>query len=94
MTDSIYAKHPDPAKQGVNISKDKYDKMKNTMISIIEDRGEVAFGDLMKLTKEKLKEKFNGSIGWYTTVVKLDLEARGIIERIPEKKPQFLRLTK
>lgn len=34
-----------------------------------------------------------GSIGWYTTTVKLDLEARGLIERIPGSNPQRLRRT-
>ena len=33
------------------------------------------------------------SIGWYATTVKLDLEARGLIERVPEAKPQRLRRT-
>jgi hypothetical protein len=36
--------------------------------------------------------EFRGSIGWYTTIVKLDLEARDLIERITDKKPQPLRL--
>ena len=36
-------------------------------------------------------QEFRGSIGWYTTIVKLDLEARGLIDRIPDKKPQHLR---
>jgi hypothetical protein len=37
-------------------------------------------------------QEFRGSIGWYTTIIKLDLEARGLIELIPDKKPQHLRL--
>jgi hypothetical protein len=40
----------------------------------------------------KFIQEFRGSIGWYTTIVKLDLEARRLIERIPDKKPQHLRL--
>ena len=39
-------------------------------------------------------EKFDGSISWYVTTIKLDLEARGIIERIPKKRPQTLKLNK
>jgi len=32
-----------------------------------------------------------GSAGWYTWTVKLDLKARGFIERVPGSKPQRLR---
>jgi hypothetical protein len=34
-----------------------------------------------------------GSVSWYTTTVKLDLEVRGEIERIAGSKPQRLRRT-
>jgi len=33
------------------------------------------------------------SVGWWTTVLKLDLEARGIIERLPTKGRQRVRKT-
>ena len=33
-----------------------------------------------------------GSISWYVTTVKLDLEARGLIERVPRSRPQRLRM--
>ena len=42
--------------------------------------------------KNELEGKFVGSINWYTETVKLDLEARFIIERIKEKKPQVYRI--
>jgi hypothetical protein len=35
---------------------------------------------------------FDGAVGWYTTTVKLDLEARGVIQRIPKSSPQRLRM--
>lgn len=37
---------------------------------------------------------FDGSIGWYYTTIKLDLEARREIERIPGSKPQLIRMVK
>jgi hypothetical protein len=33
-----------------------------------------------------------GSISWYVTTVKLDLEARGLIARVPGSHPQRLRM--
>ena len=41
---------------------------------------------------QQLDGNFDGSIGWYVTTVKLDLEARGVIERVPNVTPQQLRL--
>jgi hypothetical protein len=35
---------------------------------------------------------FEGSIPWYVTTVKLDLEARGVIERVPGPGEQKLTL--
>ena len=40
------------------------------------------------------KGKFKGSIGWYYTTVKLDLEARGIIIVDRTKSPQLMCLSK
>jgi hypothetical protein len=37
---------------------------------------------------------FNGSVMWYVTTVKLDLEARGEIKRVPNSRPQLVKLTK
>lgn len=34
-----------------------------------------------------------GSVTWHVTSVKLDMEARGLLERLPKAKPQRLRLT-
>lgn len=42
-----------------------------------------------RLPKDRMKEL--GKVTWHVTSVKLDLEARGLIERIPNTKPQFLR---
>lgn len=41
---------------------------------------------------DKLKGSFDGSVAWYVEVVKLDLEARKMIERVPGTRPQQIRL--
>jgi hypothetical protein len=93
MPEKIKTLHPDPDKKGVNIDKQKYDVVRKKIIQILEEEKEIAFFDLMNEVENKLKGHFEGSIGWYYTTVKLDLEARGILTRIPGSRPQRLRLT-
>lgn len=92
MEPKLFAKHPDKTKLGVNISKEKYETIREQIIAALRENGEVVFKDLPALVKKRLNGKFEGSVSWYTTVVKLDLEARKIIERVPKSKPQRIRL--
>ena len=93
MIDKIQTLHPDPEKQGVNIDKSKYEIMRLAILEILQSQGEMTFQGLMDAVNEKLTGNFAGSIGWYYTTVKIDLEARREIERIPGSKPQRIRLT-
>lgn len=92
VEDVILTKHPE-GKTGVNISKAKYNVIKASILQCLE-RKELTFTDLAKCVGDKLQGTFDGSIPWYTQVVKLDLEARGIIERTPKTKPQLYRTKK
>lgn len=83
---------PDPAKQGVNINLAKYTQIKEAIQRILLERGEITFKDLTPAVEEVLRSSFEGSISWYVTTVKLDLEARSLIERIPNARPQRLRM--
>ena len=60
-------------------------------INYLCERG-FKLADLTADVHEELEGSFDGSITWYVTTVKLDLEARGLIERIPRSSPQRLRL--
>lgn len=92
MAEKIMTLHPE-GKQGVNISKRKYDVVRQAILDALRARGEMTFTDLIDTVRSELAGTFEGSINWYVTTVKLDLEARGEIERIPKKRPQCLRLT-
>ncbi len=94
MEKRILTKHPDPNKKGVNISREKYEIISKIIIETIRTNKEISFTDLMKKAKLKLNGKFSGSIPWYVTTVKLDLEAKNKIKRIPQSNPQMLRLTR
>jgi DNA-binding Lrp family transcriptional regulator len=88
----VLTKHPDLGKQGVRISKAKYDLIRRTILDLLRANGEITFTQLANAVNERLEGKFDGSISWYVITVKLDLEARNVIERVPKSKPQRLRM--
>lgn len=91
MTNRILTLHPE-GKKGVNIDLGKYNLIKETIIEIIHSKGEISYNEMNKMIIQELQHKFSGSIPWYVVTVKLDLEARGIIERIPNTSPHRLRI--
>lgn len=88
--DKIMTKHP-KGKQGVNISRAKYDKVRGAILEALAEKEPQTFRGLQAVVEERLAGNFEGSIRWYYTTVKLDLEARGEIERIAGSSPQELR---
>ena len=91
--EKILTSHPQ-GKQGVNILKRKYDVISNFIIQTIKKKKEISFEELAELADEKLSSSFDGKVIWYMVTVKLDLEARKIIERIPKTSPHKLKLCK
>ena len=77
MEDKIQTQHPE-GKNGVNISKAKYDQIKSALLDVLDQHGPITPKDLFVQMESRLPN-FDGSIGWYTESVKLDLEARGAI---------------
>ena len=93
MSVRILTLHPE-GKQGVNIEKKKYHQMKAAILECLKSSEPITFKALGRHVKKTLQGKFDGSISWYYTTVKLDLETRGIIKRIPGSSPQLIRLAK
>jgi len=91
MTNKILTLHPE-GKKGVNIDLGKYNLIKETIINIVHSHGEISYQEMNKIAIEELNHKFSGSIPWYVVTVKLDLEARGILERMPNTRPHRLRI--
>ncbi|MDX1477149.1 MAG: hypothetical protein R3301_05555 [Saprospiraceae bacterium] len=92
MEDRILTMHPS-GKQGVNILYRRYNRIKDYILSTIRSTGVITFSDLADQAVEELSDNFDGKVLWYVTTVKLDLEARGLIERVPKTSPHQLRLT-
>jgi len=89
--ETVMTLHPE-GKQGTSILKRRYEMIKEFIIQVLQEEKELSFKDLTELAHQHLQQKFDGKITWYIVTVKLDLEARKIIERIPKSSPQRLRL--
>ncbi|CAN0523260.1 unnamed protein product [Laminaria digitata] len=89
----IYAQHPDPEKQGTNIDKEKYDQMHEAIVVAFMQQENMVFKDLVLAVKSQLAGEFKGSIEWYVTVVKLDMEAKGEMRCDRSKSPNLLSLS-
>ena len=93
MKDMVKTLHPGK-KQGVNISREKYDTIRKAIMSELRSNKEMTFMKLSRAVEKEVRGKFDGSVMWYVTTVKLDLEARGEVKRVPNSRPQLVRLAK
>lgn len=91
MKDTIRTLHPEK-KQGVNISREKYEIICNAILSTLEAHKEMTFMSLSRAVEKEVNGNFEGSVMWYVTTVKLDLEARGRVKRVPGSRPQLVKL--
>ena len=85
--EKILTKHP-LGKSGKNIDKQKYKTLKKAIVSVLQKK-ELTHDELFDRLNQSLKGKFSGSISWYAETVKLDLEARKIIERTSSKPQKY-----
>ena len=89
MTEKILTKHP-LGKTGRSIDRDKYETLKDAIMFALKGK-ELTHPELFDQLNKSLKNKFSGNVSWYGETVKLDLEARKVIERTSSK-PQKYRL--
>jgi hypothetical protein len=87
--EKIQTKHA-LGKSGKNIDRQKYEVLKKAILAALKNR-ELTHTELFERLNKNLKGKFSGNISWYAETVKLDLEARKIVQRTSAK-PQKYRL--
>ncbi len=85
--EKILTKHP-LGKSGKNIDKEKYETLKKAILSALQNK-ELTHTELFDRLNKSLKGKFSGNISWYAETVKLDLEARKIVQRTSSKPPKY-----
>ncbi len=86
----IQTLHPQEGKINKKIALDKYTFIRESILAILAEC-ELTHTELMEELYSKAKGNFEGGVQWYGETVKLDLEARQIIERI-KTKPEKYRL--
>ncbi len=91
MKDMIRTLHPEK-KQGVNISREKYEIICEAILSTLRAQKQMTFMNLSREVEKEVNGTFEGSVMWYVTTVKLDLEARGLVKRVPGSRPQLVKL--
>ena len=78
-----------------HIPRKRYDAMKAALLTVIPESDEgVAYKLLSKLASPKLPGWWHDqgwSVSWHVAAVKLDFEARGVIERKDGSGPMYVR---
>ena len=92
--EKVICENPDRGKSPTRIDAWKYQLISRAIMKSVPNKGDgVLFKDLTGKVKRMLtaeQQRKIGSIMWYTVTVKLDLEAKGHIVRVPKSKPQRL----
>ncbi|MEM9984273.1 MAG: hypothetical protein AAF804_04195 [Bacteroidota bacterium] len=89
--DKILTRHPQ-GKSGVNILRRRYEQVRTFILDTLDQEGEMTYQALNDRAVEELQDSFDGKVPWYLVTVKLDLEARGEIERVPKTSPHRVRV--
>ncbi len=93
--DRIICRTPTLGKSGsTRIAKWKFDCIRKAILDGLGE-GKIAFSELTDNVSNRLSQEERdalGSLGWYVTTVKLELEVRGEINRLPQKGKQILEL--
>jgi hypothetical protein len=76
----IQTLHPDKTKTNKRILLEKYNFIKTHLLAVLK-KAELTHTDLMEALYQRVKDEFEGGVQWYGETVKLDLEARRVIER-------------
>jgi len=77
--EKVLTLHPQ-GKKGRSIDRQKYELTRLAILQCLE-KEDMTQDELVLCVVQRLENKFEGSKGWYMESVKLDLEARQVIER-------------
>jgi hypothetical protein len=87
----IQTLHPNAQKTNKRISLKKYNFIRLHILDILKNTA-LTHKELMDELNVRVNEDFEGGVHWYGETIKLDLEARKLVERT-NTKPEKYRLT-
>lgn len=84
--------NPNTGRTDGTIARTFYDPVRQAILAAVGEAGQLALSQLRAEVERRTPADLwdDASVGWYTTAVKLDLEAKGLI--VKEGSPQVLRL--
>lgn len=90
--DRVMMQNPHTGRDDLRILRAMYEPVRDAILAAIEEAGTLPFSMLRDEVERRTPADMwtDASVGWYTTTVKLDLEAKGLI--IKEGSPQQLSL--
>lgn len=91
--EQIQTLHPQEGKVNKKIALEKYTFIRDNLLEILTEF-ELTHTELMEELFLRVKDNFVGGVQWYGETVKLDLEARQIIERTKTKPEKYKLKTK
>ena len=91
-SEKVLSLNPEKGKKGVSMDRSKYELVKSAIADCFRGKPELTKAELVEGVGRRLKGKLDGSAEWSVMAVKLDLQARGTISRVPGSSPIVHRL--
>jgi hypothetical protein len=89
METRIQLTHP-AGKKAPTMPKAKYDLLRKTILQSLKSKAGTSHAELLDAVNadfKKNKIKFEGAVGWHMEWVKLDMESKKEIKRLPGESP-------
>jgi hypothetical protein len=85
----ILTQHPE-GKKGVCISRTDYRLVSEAILSVLQQFEKLTLNELIDQVQRSVSLSLSNNIAWRILVVKLDLEAKGLIKTVPHKFDRYV----
>jgi hypothetical protein len=94
VDETILTRHPEGNQSGVQLTRNKYNLVRDAMLRALSANTDMTLRELTREVDRLLWGRFNASIPWYVKTIKLDLQARHVIEEVQVRRSRRLRLVR